>query len=46
MEGCSGTTCQACVTLTFDLPEWKFQMVLLLIKMNNHAKLFWNQYMK
>ena len=38
---CAGTTCQAYITLTFDLPEWHFQMELLHMK-NNCAKLFWN----
>ena len=41
-ERCPGTTRQASVTLTFDLPEWNLQMAHLLIVAlmeNNCAKL-------
>ena len=32
------------LALIFDQPEQMFQMVLLLLKENNCAKLFWNLY--
>ena len=40
LQGSTWTTSQACVTLTFNLPKWNFQMAHLHIKKNNCAKLF------
>ena len=40
LKGCPRITCQARMTLTFDLPERKFQMALIVIKENSYVKLF------
>ena len=42
MESFPGANCWGPMTLTFDQPEWKFLLALLLIKESNCAKLFWN----
>ena len=42
LEGCPGSTCRACMTLTFDLPKLNLQMGHLPMMENNCVKLFCN----
>ena len=42
LDGCPGTTCRACMSLTVGLSKQKSQMAHLLMMENTHANLYWN----